>query len=78
MVLLAGVALVRVLWSAVAASMVVALSFSLMIRGLVRFTDLRAEGQRRSAALHGVLAFCGLAVFLGAVAYGLIVVTQNS
>jgi hypothetical protein len=78
MVLLAGVALARVLWTAVAASMVVAVSFSLMIRGLVRFTDLRADGERRSAALYGVLAGCSLAVFLAAVAYGLIVVTQNS
>jgi hypothetical protein len=76
--LIGGVVLVRVLWSALAATVVVSVTFSLAILGLVRLTDLRAEGRSRPAAAYGVLAGGASVAFIAAVVYGVILVTQKS
>jgi hypothetical protein len=51
--------------------------FGFVIYGSTRFADLRREGNAAGAVLYGALAVIGLAVFLGAVALAIVVMTRK-
>ena len=75
---LIAAALVKVLWSSVLASVVVSVSFALVILGLVRGGEMQTAGRAVAAAAYRLLAACALCAFTGSVVYGLILVTQKS
>jgi len=74
---LIAAALVKVLWSSVLASLVVAITFALAILGLVRGSEMQAANRGGVAFAYRVLAFCALCAFAGSVVYGLVLVTQK-
>jgi hypothetical protein len=70
--------IIRVLWTSVAATLVVAVAFSAAIRFIVRSGELRSDGRRRTAAGYSALATLALAAFGAAVVYGLILMAHKS
>lgn len=70
--------LVRVVWSSLAASMIVTLTFSLAIAGLIRLGDARSAGRSRAVAAYTALALLSSAAFVGFVIYALVLVSQKS
>jgi len=79
-VLAAGTAgqILRVVWSSLLASVVVAGMFSGAVVGLIRAGELRRDSRSGAAALCTVAALLALAVCVAAVVYGLILVGQKS
>jgi hypothetical protein len=74
----ADIAILRVLWSSVAATLVVAISFSAAILFIVRCSEMRTIHRRGAAAAYGALSVVALCSFGGAVVYGLVLLTQKS
>jgi hypothetical protein len=68
-------ALLKVVWVSLAAGVTITTSFSFALYSYSRFAEARANGV--SGALQLVAALTGLAVFLGAIAYGLTIVVQK-
>lgn len=75
--IVAGAAMVKVVWSSLAASLVITTAFSLAILGLIRVGDMRAAGRAMCARAYATLALVSLLVFGGSVAYGVVLVTQK-
>ena len=71
-------ALVKMLYSAVAAGLSVALIFSIVILGSVRSIDTRRSGRGPAAAAYAVLATLGVILVAGVVVYGLVLVAHKS
>lgn len=70
--------IVRVVWSSMLVSVLVAVLFSGGVVGLIRASELRRENRGGVATAYTVAALFALAICLGAVAYGLILVGQKS
>lgn len=70
--------LVRVVWSSIAASLVVSVLFAGAVVGLIRAGELRRDGRDSVAAACTVAALLALVVCLAAVAYGIVLVGQKS
>jgi hypothetical protein len=56
----------------------VTLAFSLALLGAIRFADMRRNERPLPAAFYAVLGLAGLAITLGALVAGIIVMTQKS
>ena len=69
--------LLEVIAYSVAAGVGVTLAFSLAIRGAAGFVDMSRDGRYPEAAAYGVLGALGLLACLGALAFGLIVMTTK-
>jgi hypothetical protein len=73
---------VDVLWklivAALAAGVGITAVFALAIYGGTRFVDSRREGRGAVAFAYAGLAILGLAAFAGAVALGIVVMTNKS
>ena len=80
MAIAAGTAaqILRVAWSSVLASVVVACMFSAAVVGLIRAGELRRTSRGPAAAVYTASALFALAVCVAAVVYGLILVGQKS
>jgi hypothetical protein len=70
-------ALAKMLYSALAAGLSVALIFSIVILGAVRSTDMRRAGRATAAAADAALATVGLLLAVGVVVYGLVLVAHK-
>jgi hypothetical protein len=70
-------ALAKMLYSAVAAGISVALIFSIVILGSVRSIDMRRAGRGTAAAAYAALATVGVVLVAGVVVYGLILVAHK-
>ena len=70
--------IVRVVWSSVLVSVLVAVLFSGGVVGLIRAGELRRANRAGVATAYTVAALIALAICLGAVGYGLILVGQKS
>jgi hypothetical protein len=70
-------ALVKMLYSALAAGISVALIFSIVILGSVRSIDMRRAGRGTAAAAYAALATVGVLLVTGVVVYGLILVAHK-
>jgi hypothetical protein len=70
-------ALAKMLYASLAAGLSVALIFAIAILGAVRSTDMRRTGRGRAAAGYAALAAVGVALALGVVVYGLILVAHK-
>jgi Na+/H+-dicarboxylate symporter len=70
-------ALAKMLYSSLIAGISVALIFSIVILGAVRSTDMRRANRGTAAVAYAVLASVGLALAIGVVVYGLILVAHK-
>jgi hypothetical protein len=70
-------ALLKVVYSALAAGLGVALAFSLAVAGATRFADEMRESRAFRATLYAIMAAAGLAVCLAAIVLGIVVMTQK-
>jgi hypothetical protein len=68
----------RVLYSSVIASSVIATAFSLALFGASRAVERRRSSQPAAAGAYATLATAAALVFVGGVAYGLVLLTQKS
>jgi hypothetical protein len=69
--------LFEMIYSALAAGIAVAVSFSLAVAGTTRFADEVRENRMTRAALYGVLAVLGLLVCVAAIVLGIVVMTSK-
>jgi hypothetical protein len=67
----------QVVYSALAVAIGVALAFSLAVAGATKFADERRAGVPARAALWALLAAAGLAVCVGAIVLGIVVMTTK-
>jgi hypothetical protein len=71
----------HVLWQVVvvafAAGIGITALFGLVIYGTTRFDDVRRDRSTGAAAVYGAIAVVGLAGFVAAVVYGLVVMTSK-
>ncbi|HEY4830622.1 MAG TPA: hypothetical protein VIH85_27895 [Solirubrobacteraceae bacterium] len=70
--------LLRVLYSSVIASVVIAIVFSFAVLGAIRAAEMRRASRAGPATAYVMLALIGAVAFTGTVVYGLILVTQKS
>jgi hypothetical protein len=70
-------ALAKVVVYSLIAGIGVTVSFSLTIVGATRFADFRRDDRRLEATLFGVLAALALAVSIGAIVLGIVVMTSK-
>ena len=70
--------IVRVLYSSVIASTLIAIVFSLTVLGTVRAAEMRRSNRAGPATVYATLAVIGALAFTGTVIYGLILLTQKS
>jgi hypothetical protein len=71
-------ALLKMLYSSLLASVVVAVVFSTALLGAIRASDMRREGRGVAAAAYAVVAAVGVLVASGVVVYGLVLITRKS
>jgi hypothetical protein len=72
-----GDALLDMLWVSLIAGIGVTLVFSISIHGAARALDAGREGRPLEAAVFGVMGAVALAVVIGGVVLGVIVMTQK-
>ena len=70
-------ALLQLAWAAPLATLVVAVTFSLVIHGVARASDSRRAGKAGAATAYGVLAVVAAAAFAAAVIFGVLVITSK-
>lgn len=70
-------ALLELVWAAPLAVLTVAVAWGLVIRGATYATEARREGRTVPAALHALVAVAGAALFLAAVAFGLLIMLSK-
>jgi hypothetical protein len=71
-------ALLKMLYSSLAASIGVTIIFATAILGAVRASELRRANRSAAATAYAVLAVLGIALALGIVGYGLVLVAHKS
>jgi hypothetical protein len=71
-------ALVKLLYTSVAAGVSVALVFSLAVLGATRSSDLRRDGRSLAAGAYAALSLLALTLAGGIVVYGLILMARKS
>lgn len=70
-------ALLELAWAAPLAALIVTVSWGMVVWGSTRAADARREGRSGLATAHIGVAALGGALFLAAVAFGLIVMTAK-
>jgi uncharacterized membrane protein YidH (DUF202 family) len=70
-------ALLKMLYSSLAASLLVAVVFSTALLGAIRASDMRRAGRGGAATAYAVLAAVGLLIAGGVIVYGLILITHK-
>jgi len=70
-------ALLELIWAAPAATLSVALTFSLCIHGVARSNDARRAGRSVPATAYGALAILAALVFAAIVVFGILVITSK-
>jgi hypothetical protein len=70
-------ALFDVIWASLAAGVGGTAAFSVALVGATRFSDMRREGRGVQAVMFGVLGVVSLALCLGAVVYGIVIITSK-
>jgi hypothetical protein len=71
-------ALLKMLYSSLAAGVGVAVVFSVAVLGVIRAADMRRSDRALAAAAYAALAAAGLLLAVGAVIYGLVLVAHKS
>jgi hypothetical protein len=69
--------IVRIVYTAILASVVVSAVFSFGVVGLIRASELRREKRDGAAGLYTAGALVALAICLAATAYGIVLVGQK-
>jgi hypothetical protein len=69
-------ALLTVIWASVAAGIGVTGAYGFAILGGTRAVDLGREGRVGEAALFAVVCAMGIAVVIGAIVFGIVVLTE--
>jgi hypothetical protein len=69
-------ALLTVVWASLAAGIGATAAYGLAIFGGTRAVDLGREGRVGEAALFGVVCAIGIAVVVGAIVFGIVVLTE--
>jgi hypothetical protein len=70
-------ALLEVVWVSFVAGIGVTAAFAAGLLGATRWVDLNRRRRAGEAAMFGLLGFAGLALFLAAVVFGIIVMTHK-
>ena len=70
-------ALLELAWAAPIAAVIVIVAWGVVVYGMARAGEARRDGQPAIAALHLATAAVGLAVFVAAIVFGLIVITAK-
>ena len=70
-------ALLKMLYSSLLASLVVAVVFSTALLGAIRASDMRRAGRGVAATAYAVLAAVGVLVAGGVIVYGLVLITDK-
>lgn len=71
-------ALLKMLYSSLAASIGLTIVFATAILGAVRASELRRANRSAAATAYAVLAAVGIALAVGVVVYGLVLVAHHS
>ena len=71
-------ALLKMLYSSLAASIVVAVVFSTALLGAIRASDMRRHGRGAAATAYAVVAVVGVLLASGVIVYGLVLITRKS
>jgi hypothetical protein len=69
-------ALLTVIWASVVAGIGVTAAYGFAILGGTRAVDLGREGRVGEAALFAVVCAMGIAVVIGAIVFGIVVLTE--
>jgi hypothetical protein len=69
-------ALLTVVWASIAAGIGVTAAYGFAILGGTRAVDLGREGRVGEAALFGVVGAIGVILVIGAIAFGIVVLTE--
>ena len=69
-------ALVTVIWASVVAGIGVTAAYGFAILGASRAVDLGREGRTGEAALFGIVGVVAVAVVIGAIVFGIVVLTE--
>lgn len=75
---IASNALLKMLYSSLAAGVGVSLIFSIAIYAAIRSGEMRRDNRANAAAAYAALAGCGLMLSAAIVVYGLILVAHKS
>jgi predicted membrane channel-forming protein YqfA (hemolysin III family) len=70
-------ALLRMLYSSLLASVVVAVVFSTALLGAIRASDMRRAGRGVAAVAYAALATIGVLLASGVIVYGLLLITRK-
>jgi ABC-type spermidine/putrescine transport system permease subunit II len=70
-------ALLEVIWVSLVAGIGVTAAFAAGLLGTTRYVDLNRSGRGGEAALFGLLGLAGVVIFLGAVVFGIVVMTHK-
>lgn len=70
-------ALLALMWAAPLAVLTVTVAYGLVINGVTRAAEARRDGRAAAAGMYGALAVAGAALFLAAVAFGLIIMISK-
>jgi hypothetical protein len=70
-------ALLELAWAAPIAALTVVTAWGVVIYGTARAGEARRDGQNGVAIVHLAMAAAGLAVFVAAIVFGLIVITAK-
>jgi predicted membrane channel-forming protein YqfA (hemolysin III family) len=70
-------ALLKMLYSSLLASVVVAVVFSTALLGAIRASDMRREGRGVTATAYAVLAAVGVLLASGIIVYGLVLIARK-
>ena len=72
-----GHALLQLVWVGAVAGVGVTAAFGFALLGVTRAADLGRHGRSGEALVYGAMGALALAVVLGAVVYGIVVMTQK-
>ena len=70
-------ALLELAWAAPVAALIVVIAWGVVVYGTARAGEARRDGRTAVAVMHVAMAALGLAVFVTAIAFGLIVITAK-
>jgi Na+/H+-dicarboxylate symporter len=70
-------ALLKMLYSSLLASLVVAVVFSTALLGAIRASDMRRAGRGGAAAAYAVVAAVGVLIAGGVIVYGLVLIAHK-
>jgi uncharacterized membrane protein YidH (DUF202 family) len=71
-------ALLKMLYSSLLASVIVAVVFSTALLGAIRASDMRRQGRGGAAVAYAVLATLGVLLASGVIVYGVVLIARKS